>query len=797
MSAPPPQSLVDPMKLLLVHAGDPSPAQEGDDWGVGVDADAFAAEVLAQLGMLAQGLERDIASDKLVDYVVNCASQLSPKTPTYGTLVGLLNAKEPSFGLRVLGRAMPELRLAVATLSQKPTSPLRARLLLRFVAELCNARVVRVTALLKLLTALLDASRLAFSRAGGAGDGEAAAADWSVPRCDADMLLLIVMSTLPWAARLAEPATAAEGATVEAPPERPLEALLDLVSACMAARRADTAVLSPFPVLSTTRDDDQKDEVDTLWGWLSSMREAGATASAVAWSPALVATPWQSESIAEQLAGAHEHELPAVGVGSDAGSGTGSAGDTDAAGAVGGADDAASASMDTEGAASGADGIADAAVDAGDTASADTAADTALATVAVTATDSAAATAAVTTDTAQQSALPQTRSNGTGGRYRQTLPATLEIFATDDGSGALPPKAEALASLPAGDRWVWRQLVADVLESFAPKHTLAAQHIWRLSAVVPLGEDVSRELLVLDGLFCWMLRQPGAASRTAPCPSLGPMMAQCVLLDLMQASKGFAGALAFVVEMLYRRAAGLDAGALDALASCLSHFLSNFDFKWPWGRWAAAVDLPPDDARRCFVTAVLRRCIQLSDHGIMHNVLPDEVQPLLPPKPQPYCKYLDEDLVSREKAAADERGEQSTAVAGNELVKALADMLRAPGIGGSAESGEVMQWAQEKLGDDCGGEFRVEVIMHALLHVGEMSYSTIFGLLVTFQPLFAWARETARSQPTIISTVVEVWASAPGVVLVLLDKFLRTRLVSPASIVQWVLADGTDDSWGR
>ena len=95
----------------------------------------------------------------------------------------------------MLRAASTQLEQALRTLQR---SGLAARLLLRFLVELCNARVLSTAALCSKLQDLLDGVRAAFT-----GEG-VEAGTIAVSLCDADNLLFVVLSALPWAASLAD-----------------------------------------------------------------------------------------------------------------------------------------------------------------------------------------------------------------------------------------------------------------------------------------------------------------------------------------------------------------------------------------------------------------------------------------------------------------------------------------------------------------------------------------------------------------------------------------------------------------
>lgn len=95
---------------------------------------------------LAPSREAPLTSDS----VGRSVTQLPVKGPVYGTLVGLVNAKNTDFGAEVVANVGERLQQAL-----NERSVLDAKLLIRFVAELVNAHVVPPAGLIALFDLLL------------------------------------------------------------------------------------------------------------------------------------------------------------------------------------------------------------------------------------------------------------------------------------------------------------------------------------------------------------------------------------------------------------------------------------------------------------------------------------------------------------------------------------------------------------------------------------------------------------------------------------------------------------------
>jgi len=132
---------------------------------------------------LAGALGDELATfgDLIADFVLTAACQLSLQTPVYATLVGLLNARDEDFGAKVVQGGAVRLDAMI-----RQGRWINAKLVLRFLCELVNARVVKAEgegSLGEVLTTLA---------------GPLKEPDAAVPPARKDLYLYLVVSVLPW-----------------------------------------------------------------------------------------------------------------------------------------------------------------------------------------------------------------------------------------------------------------------------------------------------------------------------------------------------------------------------------------------------------------------------------------------------------------------------------------------------------------------------------------------------------------------------------------------------------------------
>lgn len=130
---------------------------------------------------LASVLEADLPNykERILKIICTCAANLPEKTTVYSTLVGLLNAKNYGCGEEFLDMILENLKEVLIAAQFD-----RARLMVRFLADLVNCRVLMPSALLEFYDKLL-----------------AATLEETITQVRSDWFVYMVLSSLPWAGK--------------------------------------------------------------------------------------------------------------------------------------------------------------------------------------------------------------------------------------------------------------------------------------------------------------------------------------------------------------------------------------------------------------------------------------------------------------------------------------------------------------------------------------------------------------------------------------------------------------------
>ncbi|KAE8912160.1 hypothetical protein PF005_g5384 [Phytophthora fragariae] len=350
-----------------------------------------------------------------------------------------------------------------------------------------------------------------------------------------------------------------------------------------------------------------------------------------------------------------------------------------------------------------------------------------------------------------------------------------------DESGAA---GAAIATLPPASYLITRSHFVDVLETSHPMPAIAAKLLLNLcraynarfaSSQAEGATPVKTEYLLVETLLVAALTEEANAKLAYYCSVLYHM----VKTD----ARVISPALAVVVELLFREVPTMRTAAVGSFVQLLSHFLSNFEFKWRWAAWSYVLEASEDDPQRLFVSAVIERCVRLSYHQHMQSVLPAEFHVLLPPAPKPRIRFQ---VVKEEDAASATVEEPSPA---SEFYQSVTTKLK-----GHPPASALRPWLNEELPRlDISRAEAIEVVWTCILEAGAATFTHMRLLLEKYgkrNELFGGedqpAEEADADELVLVKTVANVWLKSPQHIGLILNAMLRQGLFRPATIITWV-----------
>ncbi|XP_033634615.1 nuclear cap-binding protein subunit 1-like [Asterias rubens] len=240
--------------------------------------------------------------------------------------------------------------------------------------------------------------------------------------------------------------------------------------------------------------------------------------------------------------------------------------------------------------------------------------------------------------------------------------------------------------------------------------------------------------------------------------------------------------LAQATELLYERLDNMNLNCIDRFVNWFSHHLSNFQFRWSWDEWADCVSVDPEMPRPKFVREVLVKCMRLSYHQRIVESIPnactEAFESLLPKPPVPIYKYNEEGAGS---------------LPGTMIAHKLMDTIKA-----RATTTEVLavlddvpnptQAADSMEDESTFNPLKIDIFVQTLLFLGQKSFSHSFSALAKFHPVFKTLADSEESQIYVLEMVRELWVNHQQMIGVLIDKMLRTQIVSCPAVINWLFS---------
>ena len=225
--------------------------------------------------------------------------------------------------------------------------------------------------------------------------------------------------------------------------------------------------------------------------------------------------------------------------------------------------------------------------------------------------------------------------------------------------------------------------------------------------------------------------------------------------------------LAQSVELLFSRLDIMNGACIDRFSTWFAYHLSNFQFRWQWDDWTPALTMDPLHPKPKFIRETLIRCMRLSFHGKVVEMVPESFAPLIPELPEPINKYADEDDGCAEREVIRELVNQVTTKKNENILEIL-----------------------KKLSDeDAATPIKVEVFANVLLNYASQSFSHLFAALGRYRAQLQALCINEECHGALLKALFGVWKKHPQLLGVAVEKFLKAEIVDCHSVAKWIFSD--------
>ena len=266
----------------------------------------------------------------------------------------------------------------------------------------------------------------------------------------------------------------------------------------------------------------------------------------------------------------------------------------------------------------------------------------------------------------------------------------------------------------------------------------------------PLKNKIPLEYIIVEVMFGQIFRLPN--------PQYLEIAYGSIMIELCKLQPStMPQVLAQATELLYEWIGVMNVPCFDRFA----YHLYNFQFRWSWDDWDDSLSQDPELPKPKFIREVLLKCLRLSYHQRVTDIVPDTFAGFLPEKPNPLFKF---------------------GVEGQPGHSASAGVIAA--IKNKCSPGELLEQLREIESDS----MRVDVFTQSLMFLGHKSFSHSFAAIAKFHPVFKNLADAEETQICVLRSVWDLWKNHHQMLVVLTDKLLKTGVVECSSVANWVFS---------
>ncbi|GIY34059.1 nuclear cap-binding protein subunit 1 [Caerostris darwini] len=233
--------------------------------------------------------------------------------------------------------------------------------------------------------------------------------------------------------------------------------------------------------------------------------------------------------------------------------------------------------------------------------------------------------------------------------------------------------------------------------------------------------------------------------------------------------------LAQAVELMYERLDTMNIDCANRFAAWFAYHLSNFQFRWNWDDWNDCISLDPLHPRPVFIRETLQKCMRLSYHQRIVDLISEAFTNLLPLRPVTLYKYTQEGAESL-----------PGTVASQQLLGALKDKCTAE------EALLVIKDLPNPLQEDdvepTHNPLKIDVFVQTLLNFADKSFSHAFAAVAKYHTVFKVLSTSEEAQICILRSMFELWHCNQQMMVGLVTKFLKAKVVECSAVANWLFS---------
>ncbi|XP_038114809.1 nuclear cap-binding protein subunit 1 [Culex quinquefasciatus] len=332
---------------------------------------------------------------------------------------------------------------------------------------------------------------------------------------------------------------------------------------------------------------------------------------------------------------------------------------------------------------------------------------------------------------------------------------------TDCPAGPILPGAHSI------ERFLIEEHLHSIIETHHWERKDCAAHLLNLS----YKDKIPLEYCIVEVIFAELFHMPT--------PRYLEICYGSILIELckLQPSK-MPQVLAQATEILFMRIDSMNTSCFDRFANWFSYHLSNFQFRWSWDDWDSCLLLEMEHPRPKFIQEVLLKCLRFSFHDRFKEMMPETYTKLIPKPPIPTYKYTMEGAASLPGTSA-----------AHKLVVAIRQKCTPEDVLNELKDlPNPRETSENDMVESTFNPLKIDVFVQTLLNLGSKSFSHTFAAISKFHLVFKALAETEEAQICILHNVFELWTDHQQMLVVIVDKLLKTQIVECSAVATWVFS---------
>ncbi|XP_037931120.1 nuclear cap-binding protein subunit 1 [Teleopsis dalmanni] len=307
-------------------------------------------------------------------------------------------------------------------------------------------------------------------------------------------------------------------------------------------------------------------------------------------------------------------------------------------------------------------------------------------------------------------------------------------------------------------------------------HIIETYHIERKDCAAqllafPFKNKIPLEYCIVEVIFAELFHMPT--------PRFIDLCYGSILIELCKLQPAtLPQVLAQATEILFMRIDSMNTSCFDRFVNWFSYHLSNFKFTWSWDEWDSCLLMDSEHPRPKFIQEVLLKCLRLSYHQRIVEMMPEGYAKLIPVQPIANYKYATEEgasvigiKVAHQLVVAVRQ--KCTPV---EIFNVLKEL---PNPGENRD---------QEISDSSFNPLKIDVFVQTLLNLGSKSFSHSFSAISKHHDVFKKLAESEEAQICILHSVFELWQNHQQMMVVIIDKMLKTQIVSCSAVATWIFS---------